>query len=115
MFAGPLQNLAKSNPWQILYHRAKEINIRLFNNETDFSNVQITFLYYLELFSMLYQDLHMEEEYLSEQVIDDPLRCEAYLLYRRINKKTKKNKSNKKPIIDNAGEGSLIFTRGKNN
>jgi len=106
-----LQNLAKSNNAQIIYHRAKDLGtLRLFNNDSDLSQIQIMYLYYLELYSMLYMDLQMQEEYISEDIINDDLRCEAYLLYRRINK-NKKQKSNTKSMIDNAGTDSLIFKR----
>ena len=109
-----LQTLARSNNAQIMYHRAKELGtLRLFNNDTDLSQIQITYLYYLELFSMLYTDLQMEEPYISEQIIEDPIRVEAYLLYRRINRKNKNQKSNTKGVIDTAGQGSLIFKRKK--
>ena len=106
-----LKNLAKSNHAQIVYHRAKEINIRLFENDSDLSNVQIYYLYFLELYSMLYMDLQMQEELISEDVINDELRCEAYLLYKKVNKKQKVN-SQKKPV-HTGGAGSLIFKRGK--
>jgi len=106
-----LQNLAKSNNAQIIYHRAKEINLHLFNNDRDLSQIQIMYLYYLELYSMLFQDLQMNEPYISEQVIEDNLRVEAYLLWRRINRKNKKN-SQHLPT-HTGGVGSLIFKRGK--
>lgn len=107
-----LQNLAKSNEAQITYHRAKELSsLQLFENNKDLSRIQILYLYYLELYSMLYQDLQMQEEYLTEEIIHDSLRCEAYLLYRKIYKNNKNKKSSTKTAIDNAGQGTLIFKR----
>jgi len=106
-----LKNLAKSTHAQILYHRAKELNIRLFNNDSDLTNVQIFFLYFLELYSSLYTDLQMQEEFISEDVIDDELRCEAYLLYKKVNRK-QKVQSQHLPV-HTGGAGSLIFKRGK--
>lgn len=88
-----LKKLARSNRWQILYNRAKELgSLRLFKNDMDLTNIQIWMLYFLEMFSSLYTDLAMNEKYISESVIEDDLRCEAYLLYRKEKSKKEKNK-----------------------
>ena len=109
-----LQTLARSNTAQTIYRHTKEIgSLRLFNNDTDLSHLQILYLYYLSLYESLYTDLSMGEEFISEQVIEDDLRVEAYLLYRKVNRKNKQKPNNKKSVIDNGGEGSLIFRRGK--
>ena len=89
-----LKKLARSNKWQILYSRAKELGtLRLFKNDIDLTKIQIWMLYFLEMYSSLYTDLAMDEEYINEEVIEDDLRCEAYLLYRK--EKSKKQKSKK--------------------
>jgi len=107
-----LQTLARSNTAQTIYRHTKEIgSLRLFNNDTDLSHLQILYLYYLSLYESLYTDLSMGEEFISEQVIEDDLRVEAYLLYKRVNRKNKNKPNNKKSVIDNAGSGSLIFRR----
>jgi len=92
-----LQKLARSNKWQILYNRAKELGtLRLFKNDMDLTKIQIWMLYFLEMYSSLYTDLAMNEDFISEEVIQDDLRCEAYLLYR----KEKNKKENKKKFRD---------------
>lgn len=107
-----LQKLARSNTAQTVYRHIKEIgSLRLFNNDTDLSHLQILYLYYLSLYESLYTDLSMGEEFISQEIIEDDLRVEAYLLYKRVNRKNKKQNTNKKSVIDNAGQGSLIFTR----
>ena len=89
-----LKKLARSNKWQVLYNRAKELGtLRLFKNDMDLTKIQIWILYFLEMYSSLYTDLAMDEEYINEEVIEDDLRCEAYLLYRK--EKSKKQKSKK--------------------
>jgi len=109
-----LQTLARSNTAQTIYRHTKEIgSLRLFNNDTDLSHLQILYLYYLSLYESLYNDLSMQEEYLTQEVIDDSVRVEAYLLYKRVNRKNKKQNANTKSVIDNAGSGSLIFRRKK--
>lgn len=91
-----LQKLSRSNKWQILYNRAKELGtLRLFKNDIDLTKIQIWMLYFLEMYSSLYTDLAMNEDYISEDVIEDDLRCEAYLLYR----KEKSKKENKRKFI----------------
>ena len=107
-----LQNLARSNTAQLIYRHAKELSgIRLFNNDTDLSHIQVLYLYYLSLYESLYTDLAMQEPYLTEEVINDNLRVEAYLLYKKVNRKNKKQNTNTKDVIDNVGNGSLIFRR----
>jgi hypothetical protein len=107
-----LQTLARSNTAQTVYRHTKEIgSLRLFNNDTDLSHLQILYLYYLSLYESLYNDLSMQEDYLTQEVIDDPIRTEAYLLFKKVNRKNKKQNANTKSVIDNAGSGSLIFRR----
>ena len=82
-----LRKLARTPRWQIVYNRGKEINLNLFGNTSDFSQIQIMFLNYLEHISSLYLDLAMGEELLCEETINDWIRADAYLLYKR-NKKS---------------------------
>jgi len=108
-----LQRLARSNTAQTIYRHIKEIgSLRLFNNDTDLSHLQVLYLYYLSLYESLYTDLSMGEDFITEQVIEDPIRVEAYLLFKRVNRKNKKLNKNKS-ITDKSGADSLIFTRGK--
>ena len=104
-----LQKIARSNEHQILFNRTKEIgSLRLFNNNSDLSNIQNYYLYFLELYSMLYNDLNSKEEFLTEEVIQDTIRVEAYLLLRKEKKETS---TNHRTIDTKSGEGSLIFRR----
>ena len=107
-----LEKLAKENKWQILFNRAKELSgLQLFNNNTDFSRLQIEFLYFLSLYSMLYQDLNSGEEWITLEVIEDSIRVEAYLLLRQILKEEKKNPKLNGQQIDTTGIGSMIFRK----
>ena len=100
----PLRKLASSHYWQILYNRCKEIgSLKLFVNETDLSNIQIVMLQWLEIYSTLYTDLSLGEDLISEAVIHDEIRTDAYLLYKR-------KKRNKKDIKeDNKETDRIIF------
>lgn len=108
-----LAKLAKSDKYQILYNQCKEISgLQLFNNKTDLSYLQVTFLYMLSIYSMLYNDLYSGEEYISEEVINDLIRTEAYLLLRKeLKEKRNLKKSNQNTIDTVSGLGSVIFRR----
>jgi hypothetical protein len=86
----PIRILARSNYWQTLYVRAKELSsLKLFNNETDLTFFQIIFLQWLEIYHSLYVDLSSDNKYLTENIIKDEIRADAYLYYR---KKRRENK-----------------------
>lgn len=101
-----LRSLAKSVKYQNLYTRAKELNnIRLFENDTDFSYIQDMFIYYIEVYNSLYTDLYSKEPNISQEVIDDWIRTEAYLFWK---KHSKPNKEGKTTI---PGPDSVVFKR----
>lgn len=110
----PLYDLAKTTRWVILYSRAKEITgLKLFENETDFSKIQIIYLQYLQMVNTLHLDLAMGEELMSEYVLQDELRAEAYLYYKSEqrkeemkNMKNPQQQRNKRQVT-----GSIIFRR----
>lgn len=108
-----VRKLARSYRWQFLYARAKELNnIKLFENDTDFTYLQYMFLRWLTVYHSLYTDLATGEDYISEEVIKDDLRTEAYLLLKsKENRDKKKGKNN--DITDKKGLGSVVFTRKK--
>lgn len=85
-----LRKLARSNRWQLLYAKSKELNgIRLFENKLNHSQRQLHFLYWLSMYNSLYQDLAMKEKYLSIKVINSDIECDAYLYYKTIVKEDK--------------------------
>ena len=102
----PLRKLARSNYWQSLYSKSKELagSLKLFNNDKDLSNLQIIFLSWVSIYSTLYQDIANKEKYISEKIINNDIRCDAYLTYRR----TKDDKDKKEPK-----DGSLVFVSSK--
>lgn len=89
-----IRKLAKSTYWQNVYANAKELGVlSLFNNKTKLTKIQIFFLHWLSIYNSLYQDLVNEEDYINEDVIDDEIRTDAYLLWKR---KMKDKKNTKK-------------------
>lgn len=80
-----IRDLALNFYWQRIYGCAKEINgIHLFENSYNFSGLQVTFLYWLEVYNSLYRDLALGEyPNLTEKVIKDHRRCDAFLYWRQ--------------------------------
>ena len=110
----PLRRLARSNKWQIIYARAKETSgIKLFNNESDFSKIQTVFLQWLEIYHSLEVDLAMKEPFITREIIEKDLRCDAYLLWRHLKKRDfDKNKDKEQPIDNLSGIPTIRF-KGK--
>jgi hypothetical protein len=78
-----IRKLARSIHYQNLYRAAKEININLFENQSNFSGLQSLFLFWLSVYDSLYQDLAQKEwKYLDEKVIESDVRCDAFLYFR---------------------------------
>jgi len=106
-----LRTLAKSEKFQALYRRAKDTGvIKIFKNDYNLSKIQDWFFYYLEVYNMLYQDLANKEPYLTEEVIKNDLRCDAYLLMKS-KTKNKKEEKNKKEAITSSNIPSIIFKK----
>lgn len=80
-----LRKMARSTYWQEIYNASKMCSgINLFKNTYNFSGIQKLFLYYLRLYNMLYDELHeMRWHNLTEDVIKDDDRLDAFLYYRR--------------------------------
>ena len=105
----------------MIYARAKELSgIRIFKNDTDFSLLQTQFLYWLEVYNGLETELALGEENISRDIIDDEIRCDAYLLWKSKQNKKDRTQPSKKQVRDkdnSTGIPSVIFkgqTHGRN-
>jgi len=80
-----IRKLARSDYWQTIYRASKENSgIKLFQNSCDISGLQVKMLQWLGLYDMLYIELAQKEShYLTEKVIEDDERTNAYLYYRK--------------------------------
>jgi len=116
-----LRNLAKSVYWQSLYNASlNTANVNIFNNMTDFSGLQVCFLYWLSVYKMLNDELATyEDKRLTKNVLLDNYRVDAYLVYRgkkneflwkkhRQEEKEAKIKSGRKKAWKNPGKESTI-------
>ena len=80
-----IRKLARSDYWQTVYNATKDNSgIKLFQNSCDISGLQVKMLQWLGLYDMLYIELAQKEShYLTEKVIEDDERTNAYLYYRK--------------------------------
>ena len=96
-----IRELARSDYWQTLYVRSKEIGtLQLFNNCTELTDLQVQFLAWLEIYSTLNMDIATKEPYINDDIIASEIRTDAYLWYKRKikgqNKDTKKRQTDSK-------------------
>jgi hypothetical protein len=78
-----IRKIAKSNKWQTIFAYAKELNIKMFENESDLTNLQLTFLKYLNFYNSIYTDVALGE--VDEDVLKDEIFEDSYILYRNKN------------------------------
>lgn len=86
-----IRTLARSHEWQYKFHLWKEYKVPLFENERDFTRIQLIFIKYLEMYNNLYMDIAMKEENITEKTLENDIFCDAYIYYRD-NVKSNKNK-----------------------
>jgi len=90
------RQLAKSNYWQALYAQAKELGgLYLFENNRNFTELQIYFLSQLSFYNSLYIDIYMGD--VSEKVLEHEIYEDAYSYYKSW--KRKKEKKYKKATV----------------
>lgn len=113
-----LRHLARSSYYQELYKASKDCSgIYLFENQTNFSKIQYMFLYWLRVYSMLYEELYsLEWKNLDEAVVYDNDRCDAFLFWRRKQQEKKIREYQKKEKKDNPKKANMmsVFTGVKN-
>lgn len=104
-----LRKLARSYKYRFLYARSKEVNgINLFKNVDEFTHLQMLFMQWLETYNLLISDLSSKELYISEEVIEDDIRTEAYLYYRT--KRKDETTDKKRKVVDPTSTiPSIIF------
>lgn len=81
-----IRKLSCSSYWQQIYKSSKECSgIHLFENKTNISGLQCLFLYWLQVYNLLYTELAQKSwQVLDIDVINDDDRCDAFLYWRKI-------------------------------
>jgi len=101
----PIREIAKTNHWQSLYVRAKDLKLSLFGNNSDYAFHQLILLQWLEIYDSLRTDIAMGENYIDEEKLKDDLLTDAYLTYRR--RKRKREREEHK----DEGRGKKIYSK----
>lgn len=98
-----IRALARSDFYQNLYSNAKEISsLNLFDNTTNYSGLQVLFLHWLKVYDVLYSEMHQKEwRYLDQAVLDNDVRCDAFLHWRGIQREAELNKNKNEQKINN--------------
>ncbi len=111
-----IRQLARSTYWQEIYNSSKNgSSIRLFNNGSNFSGIQYLFLYWLRVYSMLYDELYSMEWYcLNDAVLKDDIRTDAFLYYRRKKQEEELKKAKRKNRKPDRPNMMKVFTGAKN-
>ena len=116
-----LRKLARSRKWQVIYSRAKELSgLHFFANSIDFSYIQVAFLTWLELYNSVYVDLALNEDKITEDMLEDDLLIDAYLIYRRKKREEERDKtkgqgkrvsksSKPRTVFDNKPRDMIVF------
>lgn len=79
-----LRKLAKTSYWQNIYKASEKCSgIKLFFNENNFSGLQSRLLYWLSIYDALFiEKATHEDELLTNAVLEDDDRTDAYLAHR---------------------------------
>ena len=93
-----IRQLAKTSKFQTLYNSAKEIGLKLFKNDYDYSELQLIFLNYLNFYSIINLDIALGD--IDDIVLDNKIYEEAYMYYKRKSRSDKKL-DYKKSIVKN--------------
>ena len=75
-----MRELAKSNKYQTIYSNEKPLGLRLFRNDVDYSDLQLTFLNYLAFYNSVFTDIAMGD--VNKKVLDNLIYEDAYSVYR---------------------------------
>ena len=98
-----IRKLARSSYWQSIFTASKEVgSLRLFDNDGNYSGLQSTFLYWLRVYDLLYSELSQKEwKYLDEKVIENDIRCDAFLYWRGQTREAELNKNKQEQKTNN--------------
>lgn len=106
-----LHNLAKETGTQNIFQASKEINgIYLFENKVNFTKIQNIFLELLYTYESLKKDIIIEK--ISNKVLEDEIYMEAYLKWKRSDKRNRQKEEKKQQKSGNlklAPTNKIIF------
>jgi hypothetical protein len=102
-----IRELAKTVRAQNLFTAAKEFSsIRLFRNTFNFSKIQEIYLSYLYTYETINRDIIVDK--ISPRVLDCELFEDAYLIWKRQDKKEKKINKKGEPEVEKSKDMHLV-------
>jgi len=113
-----LRELAKNDYYQSLYSSAKELGLQIFNNNTELTRIQLWFISFMGMYSMINMDIALGE--VSDKVLENTTYEDAYLWWKKKSTgpeiKKKKNEltsPSNKTEKEVAPKSSWVFKRSK--
>jgi hypothetical protein len=103
-----LRLLSKSNYFQNIYSLSKDMpSIRIFDNDRNFTDIQMSFLRFLNYYSAVLLDIALGD--VDEIVLDNDIYTDAYMLYKTKKEKNISPKTNIKNDREVIGGSKWIF------
>jgi len=107
-----IRQLAKDSKYQTLFSLGKDLhNINLFENNLDFTDIQLTFLRYLNFYSTIYLDIALGD--IDEIVLKNDIYTDSYMMWKNKKDKLKQQQTEFKSPIDNVQRSQWIFKSPK--
>jgi len=97
-FINSLRKLAKSGYYQTLYSHFKEGGIKLFKNDFDLTDVQVTFLRYLNFYNSLFLDVALGD--VNERIFENTLYEDSYAYWKSKKDNKKENPKTKEDFVN---------------
>ena len=111
-----LRELAKEDYYQSLYSSCKELGLQLFENNTDLTRIQLWFISFMSIYSVINMDIALGE--ITDRVLENVIYEDAYLVYKKRSSAKKVNKA-REPVIqpgkkvDEVNKSQWLFQRSK--
>jgi hypothetical protein len=105
-----MRKLAKSYKYQSLFSLAKEIKLKIFENEGNFSDLQCQFLSWIMFYYNIKFDIDMGD--ITEKVLENNIYEDAYMYWKHKNK-GKEKIVNKNPNTEPQKSIQWIFQKNK--
>lgn len=77
-----LRALSKTDYYQSLYSCAKDLGLQLFENNTNLTKLQLWFLSFASMYSVINMDIAMGE--CPEKVLDNTIYEDAYMMWKKV-------------------------------
>ena len=109
--------LARNSYYQQIFSSSEKCSgIQIFKNQNNFSGLQALFLYWVKIYSMLYEELYsLEWDNLDDAVLKDDDRCSAFLYWRRKEQEKRIRKNKKDEKKSNKKQNSIPIFQGAKN